>query len=64
MKHDDADVMAFPKKLVEHRILGCESAESHLVELVAFEFPQEMRRHFRREVENWLVEIQSLAFQT
>ena len=64
MRLDDADVMAFPKKLVEHRILGLQSPlNRHLVELVAFDFSPVTRRHFRREVENWLEEIQSLRFK-
>lgn len=64
MKLDDADVMAFPKKLVEHTILGLQPPlNRHLVKLVAFDFPAETRRHFRREVENWLEEIQSLRFK-
>jgi hypothetical protein len=64
MKLDDADVMAFPKKLVEHTILGLQSPlNRHLVKLVAFDFPPETRRHFRREAENWLEEIQSLRFK-
>jgi hypothetical protein len=64
MKLDDADVMAFPKKLVEHTILGLQPPlNRHLVKLVAFDFPLETRRHFQREVENWLEEIQSLRFK-
>ena len=58
MKLDDADVMAFPKKLVEHTILGLQPPlNRHLVKLVAFDFPPEMRGQFQREVENWLEEI-------
>ncbi len=50
MKLDDADMMAFPKKLVEHTILGLQPPlNRHLVKLVAFDFPPETRRHFRRE---------------
>lgn len=64
MKLDDAEVMAFPKKLVEHTILGLQPPlNRHLVKLVAFDFPPETRRHFRREAENWLEEIQSLRFK-
>ncbi|MGE0257660.1 MAG: hypothetical protein AB7H71_12110 [Alphaproteobacteria bacterium] len=64
MKLDDAEVMAFPKKLVEHTILGLQPPlNRHLVKLVAFDFPAETRRHFRREVENRLEEIQSLRFK-
>jgi len=64
MKLDDADVMAFPKKLVEHSILGLQPPlNRYLVKLMAFDFPPETRRHFRREVENWLEEIQFLRFK-
>src|SRR4051812_35444063 len=64
MKLDDADVMAFPKKRVEHTILGLQPPlNRHLVKLIAFDFPPEMRRHFRHEVENWLEEFQSLRFK-
>jgi hypothetical protein len=64
MKLDDAAVMAFPKKLVEHTILGLQPPlNRHLVKLVGFDFPSETRRHFRRETENWLEEIQSLRFK-
>ena len=64
MKLDDADVMAFPKKLVEHRLLGLQPPlNRHLVKLVGFDFPPETRRHLRREAENWLEEIQSLRFK-
>src|SRR3954452_22816586 len=55
MKLDDADVMTFPKKLVEHTILGLQPPlNRHLVKLAAFDFPPETRRYFRREAENWL----------
>jgi hypothetical protein len=64
MRLGDADVMAFPKKLVEHRILGLQAPLNRdLIELIAFDFPSETRRHFRREVENWIDEIQSLRFK-
>jgi hypothetical protein len=64
MKLDDAEVMAFPKKLVEHAILGLQPPlNRYLVKLVAFDFLPETRRHFRREVENWIEEIQSLRFK-
>ena len=65
MKLDDADVMAFPKRLVEHTILGLQPPlNRHLVKFVGFDFPPETRRHFRRRVENWLEEIQSLRFNS
>jgi hypothetical protein len=64
MKLDDADVMSFPRKLVEHRLLGLQNPlNRHLVKLVAFDFPPESRQHFRRELDNWLYEIQVLRFK-
>jgi hypothetical protein len=64
MKLDDADVMSFPRKLVEHRILALQSQlNRHLVKLAAFDFPPDLRRHFRREIDNWLYEIQVLRFK-
>jgi hypothetical protein len=49
MKPGDADVMSFPRKLVEHRLLGLENQlNRYLVKLVAFEFPQELRQHFQK----------------
>jgi hypothetical protein len=33
------------------------------VKLVAFEFSEKLRRHFRREVKNWFNEIKGLRFQ-
>ena len=64
MKLADARVMSLPKKLVEVRLLGLESQlNRHLVKLVAFDFGDELRRHFRREVRAWLNEIKSLRFK-
>lgn len=64
MKLDDADVMSFPRKLVEHRLLGLQNPlNRHLVKLMAFDFPPESRQHFRQELDNWLYEIQVLRFK-
>ena len=64
MKLDEAPVMALPRKLVELRILGLESQlNRHLVKLTAFEFSEELRRHFRREIRNWFNEIKALRFK-
>ena len=64
MKLADADVMSFPRKLVEHRLLGLENQlNRHLVKLVAFAFPPELRRHFQKELDSWLYEIQGLRFK-
>jgi hypothetical protein len=64
MKLADADVMSLPRKLVELRILGLESQlNRHLVKLTGFDFQTELRRHFRRELRNWLNELQSFRFK-
>ena len=64
MKLGDADVMSFPRKLVEHRLLGLENQlNRHLVKLVAFDFAPEPRQHFQKELDNWLYEIQGLRFK-
>jgi hypothetical protein len=64
MKLAEAEVMSFPRKLVEHTILGLQtSLNRHLAKLVAFDFSPEMRQHFKKEVDNWLFEIQALRFK-
>jgi hypothetical protein len=56
--------MSLPRKMIEQIILGRSNPlNRHLVKLVGFDFPPELRRHFRREVKNWLDEIQSLRFK-
>jgi len=35
----------------------------HLVKMVGFDFPPELRQHFRRELRAWLGKIQSLRFK-
>jgi hypothetical protein len=42
---------------------GWHQLNRHLVKLVAFEFSEKLRRHFRREVKNWFNEIKGLRFQ-
>ena len=50
MKLDEAEVMAFPRKLVEHAILGLyDQINLHLVKLAGFDFPESTREHFRRD---------------
>ena len=64
MKLDDADVMAYPRKLVEHTILGLQAPlNRHLIKLVAFDFPPETRAHFRGELRTWLRDIQTLRIK-
>ena len=56
--------MAYPCKLLEQIILGLSNPlNRHLVKLVGFDFPPEMRQHFRREVRTWLNELQALRLR-
>jgi hypothetical protein len=64
MKIDEAEVMAFPRKLVEHAILGLyDQINVHLVKLAGFDFSPAARQHFRRELETWLDKIQRLRMK-
>ena len=64
MKLDEVEVMAFPRKLVEHAILGLyDQINLHLIKLAGFDFPPETRQHFRRELESWLDEIQRMRMK-
>jgi len=64
MKIDDKLLMAYPQKMVEAIILGLvDPLNQHLVKLVGFEFPAELRRHFRKEASSWLNKIQRLRMK-
>ena len=64
MKLDEATELAYPRKLVEQIILGLSNPlNRHLIKLVGFSFPPDLRRRFRREVKTWLSEIQSLRLK-
>jgi len=64
VKIDEVEVMAFPRKLVEHAIMGLyDQINVHLVKLAGFDFPLETRQHFRRELETWLDKIQRLRMK-
>ncbi|HVB14916.1 MAG TPA: hypothetical protein VNF04_00120 [Stellaceae bacterium] len=64
MKLDDAQILAYPRKLVEHVILGLyDQVNVHLVKLAGFDFSPELRQHFRRELRAWLGKIQALRFK-
>lgn len=64
MKLDEATGIAYPRKLVEQIILGLSNPlNRHLIKLIGFEFPPEMRQHFRREVKTWLNELQALRLK-
>ncbi len=56
--------MAYPRKYLEHIIIGLEDPlNQHLVKLLGFDFAPEQRRHFRREVRSWLGKIQRLRLK-
>jgi hypothetical protein len=64
MKLAEDEVMAFPRKLVEHVILGLyDQINIHLVKLAGFDFSPELRRHSRGELDTWLTRIRSLRFK-
>ena len=64
MKVEEELVMALPRKLVEQTLLGLyDPINAHLVKLVGFDFPNETRQHFRREIRTWLRKIQRLRIK-
>lgn len=57
-------VMAVPHKAVEQIILGLyDPINAHPVKRIAFEFPEELRQHFRREPRSRLRKIQRVRFK-
>jgi hypothetical protein len=64
MKIDETMEIAYPRKYVEHIIIGLEDPlNQHLIKLVGFDFPPEQRRHFRKEARTWLDKIQRLRIK-
>ena len=64
MKIDDKLVMTYSEKMDEAIIRGLvDPLNQHLVKLVGFEFPAELRRHFRKEAGSWLNKIQRLRMK-
>lgn len=64
MKLAEDRIMSLPRKLVEHVFLGLyDQINVHLVKLVGFDFPEELRRHFRKELRSWFNKIQALRFK-
>jgi hypothetical protein len=64
MKLDETMEMAYPRKYLEHIIIGLEDPlNQHLTKLTGFDFPLEQRRHFRSEVRTWLGKIQRLRLK-
>jgi hypothetical protein len=64
MKLDETMETAYPRKYLEHIVIGLEDAlNKHLVKLFAFDFPAETRADFRREVRAWLDKLQRLRLK-
>lgn len=56
--------LTYPRKLVEHIILGLEDPlNQHLIRLAGFDFPPEQQRHLRREPRTWLDKLQRLRIK-
>ncbi|HTT79689.1 MAG TPA: hypothetical protein VMF86_08440 [Stellaceae bacterium] len=56
--------LAYPRKMVEQIIIGLSNPMNRqLIKLVAFEFSDETRQHFRRELRTWLRDIQTFRFK-
>ena len=64
MRLDEFSVMSLPRRHVEQIILGLyDQINLHLVKLIGFDFPAELRHHFRRELRGWLNKIQRLRLK-
>ena len=64
MKIDQLMEMAYPQKIARDIIIGmARPINQHLVKLVGFDFPPQRRDHFRRELRNWLNEIQRIRLK-
>jgi hypothetical protein len=64
MKLDEAMEMAYPQKIARDIIIGmARPINQHLVKLFAFHFPADLREHFKRELRNWLDEIQRIRLK-
>ena len=64
MQLAETATMAYPRKLVEQILLGLYAPiNEHLIKLAGFDFPPDLRQHFRRELRNWLRKIQALRFK-
>jgi hypothetical protein len=64
MKIDQLMEMAYPQKVARDIIIGmARPINQNLVKLVGFDFPPQLRDHFRRELRNWLNEIQRIRLK-
>src|ERR1700730_18784057 len=59
-----ADGDGLSAKVARDIIIGmARPVNHHLVKLVGFDFPPKLRDHFRRELRNWLNEIQRIRLK-
>ena len=64
MKLDQIMEMAYPQKIARDIIIRmARPINQYLVKLVRFDFPPQLRDHFRRELRNWLDEIQRIRLK-
>ena len=64
MKLAETMELSYPRKYVEHIIIGLEDPlNQHLIKLVGFDFPPQQRQLFRREMRGWLDKIQRLRIK-
>ncbi len=64
MKIDEVMEMAYPQKIARDIIIGmARPINQHLVKLVGFSFEPQLRSHFKRELRNWLDEIQRIRLK-
>ncbi|MGH6739688.1 MAG: hypothetical protein ACREDY_11775 [Bradyrhizobium sp.] len=64
MKLDEAFEMAYPRQVAREILIGAaEPINQHLVKLVGFSFPEELRQRFRKELRSWLNRIQRLRLK-
>jgi hypothetical protein len=64
METEELLEMSYPKRVVETIINGLQDLlNQHLIKLVGFDFPPELRRHFYQECEAWLDRIQRLRLK-
>lgn len=64
MQLDETATMALPRKAIEQVLLGLyDPINEHLVNLIGFNFPPDLRQHFRKELRTWLRKIERLRFK-
>jgi hypothetical protein len=56
--------MAYPQKVARDILIDmARPINQHLIKLVGFDFPPRSREHFKRELRNWLDEIQRIRLK-